>query len=151
MYIYSLHIVVQQLVICTYICILYTLVSGDANFSITQPSVARHVVELPSSIEKGFTHRFMWIFPKPLYQKFTNLGKASQDFTVSLSIIVASCLLCTLGILYTKLGNATLRNYAIVNLKRGLVDTGSLRVFDKALSRVYNKSREGECQTLYGR
>ena len=108
MYIYSLHIVVQQLVICTYICILYTLVSGDANFSMpstyltvggfTQPSVARHVVELPSSIEKGFTHRFMWIFPKPLYQKFTNLGKANQDFTENLSEFKYNC--CIMFVMY---------------------------------------------------
>ena len=41
----------------------------------TQPSVARHVVELPSSIEKGFTHRL----------KFAQLGEVHKEFTENLS------------------------------------------------------------------
>ena len=57
----------------------------------TQPSVARHVVEPPSSAKKGFTHRFMWIFPKPLYQKFAKLGAVDKDFTENLSEFKCNC------------------------------------------------------------
>ena len=73
----------------------YTLVSGDANFAMpstyltvggfTQPSVARHVIELSSSSEKGFTHRFMWMFPKPLFQRFAKLETVNKDFIENLS------------------------------------------------------------------
>jgi len=46
----------------------------------TQPHVARNIIEMPSSIEKGFSHRFLWFFPKPLYQKFDDLTEIDQGF-----------------------------------------------------------------------
>ena len=35
----------------------------------TQPCMARNVIEMPSSAEKGFAHNFLWFFPRPLYKK----------------------------------------------------------------------------------
>lgn len=75
--------------------VLKFIVSGEANFTMpstyltvggfTQPGVARTLIELPTNAEKGFTHRFMWIFPQPLYQKFSALTGIDQNFTQKLS------------------------------------------------------------------
>ena len=64
--------------------------SGDANFHMkktgltvggfTQPSVAKSFIEVPQGVEKGLVQRFLWIFPKPTYSKFTNLEPANKDF-----------------------------------------------------------------------
>ena len=66
-------------------------VTGEANFNMdmtrltiggfTQPGVARNLMELPSNTEKGLSHRFLWLFPKPLYGQFDSLGKIDKDFT----------------------------------------------------------------------
>lgn len=70
------------------------LVSGDANFSMertaltvggfTQPSVARALIELPASVEKGLTQRFLWIFPKPSYANFDSLELVEEKFSLYL-------------------------------------------------------------------
>ena len=31
----------------------------------TQPAVARNLIELQASAEKGLSPRFLWLFPKP--------------------------------------------------------------------------------------
>ena len=66
------------------------LVSGEANFAMTstrltlggftQPGVARSLIELPGNNEKGLPHRFIWIFPKPLFGAFETLGEVDPDF-----------------------------------------------------------------------
>lgn len=66
-------------------------VSGDANFAMsctrltiggfTQPCVARNLIDMPSNSEKGLSHRFVWLFSKPLYGKFSTLESVEQSFT----------------------------------------------------------------------
>lgn len=68
--------------------------SGDANFvmevtaltigGFTQPSVARNIIELQASVEKGLCQRFLWLFPQPIYGYFRSLEKADESFTDSL-------------------------------------------------------------------
>ena len=70
---------------------LSTLVFGDANFHMertaltvggfTQPSVAKALIELPASIEKGLTQRFLWICPKPSFATFDSLELIDKNFT----------------------------------------------------------------------
>ena len=50
----------------------------------TQPSVARNLIELQASVEKGLSPRFLWIFPKPTYSKFETLEEVDEDFTSSI-------------------------------------------------------------------
>ena len=67
------------------------LVGGEANFAMTstqltiggftQPRVARNLIEMPSNSEKGLSHRFVWIFPKPLYGKFATLEYVDKLFS----------------------------------------------------------------------
>lgn len=47
----------------------------------TQPGVARDLIEMPSNSEKGLSHRFIWIFPKPLYGKFASLKNVDKKFS----------------------------------------------------------------------
>lgn len=66
-------------------------VSGEANFSMdatrltiggfTQPDVARNLLEMPSNSEKGLSHRFIWLFPKPIYGKFDTLEAIDKVFS----------------------------------------------------------------------
>ena len=66
------------------------VVSEEANFMMnstnltvggfTQPAIARNIIEIPSNSEKGLSHHFIWVFPKPLYQEFSELGKTNQTF-----------------------------------------------------------------------
>ena len=72
------------------VCIVYTVVSGDANFvmtstrltigGFTQPGVARNLIDMPANSEKGLSHRFVWIFPKPLFGKFASLEEIQRKF-----------------------------------------------------------------------
>ena len=84
------------------------VVSGDANFSMditsltiggfTQPTVARNLIELQASAEKGLSPRFLWIFPKPTYAQFETLEKVDESFTHSLGKVklnIHSCIQCT--------------------------------------------------------
>lgn len=71
--------------------IMYVVVSGDANFHMertaltvggfTQPTVAKSLIELPASVEKGLTQRFLWIFPEPSFANFDSLELIDQNFT----------------------------------------------------------------------
>lgn len=64
--------------------------SGDANFimsetrltigGFTQPGVARSLIGMPGNTEKGLSRRFLWIFPKPVYGKFTSLEAVDKKF-----------------------------------------------------------------------
>jgi hypothetical protein len=66
-------------------------VSGEANFDMnitgltvsgfTQPTVARHLIELPQAVEKGLVQRFLWIIPKPSFSTFDHLESADKVFT----------------------------------------------------------------------
>ena len=47
----------------------------------TQPSVAKALIELPASIEKGLTQRFLWICPKPSFATFDSLELIDNRFT----------------------------------------------------------------------
>ena len=46
----------------------------------TQLGVARGLIEMPANSEKGFSHRFLWFFPNPLFEKFSNLGEVDREF-----------------------------------------------------------------------
>ena len=85
-----LHINLRSwLITITYIALLF-IVTGEANFLLestrltvggfTQPGVARNLMDLPSNAEKGLSHRFLWVFPKPLYGKFDSLEKVDKEF-----------------------------------------------------------------------
>lgn len=47
----------------------------------TQPTVAKALIELPASIEKGLTQRFLWIFPRPSFAKFDTLELVEERFS----------------------------------------------------------------------
>lgn len=51
----------------------------------TQPGVARSLIDIPSNSEKGLSHRFLWLFPNPLYEKFETLGVVDSAFIMKLS------------------------------------------------------------------
>ena len=55
----------------------------------TQPTVARALIELPASIEKGLTQRFLWIFPKPSFAKFDSLELIEEEFSTYLGELLA--------------------------------------------------------------
>ena len=71
-------------------CACIPSVTGEANFimsstrltvgGFTQPGVARNLIDLPSNAEKGLSHRFLWVFPKPLYGNFDTLEKVDTAF-----------------------------------------------------------------------
>ena len=46
----------------------------------TQPGVARSLIDMPANTEKGLSHRFLWIFPRPVYGKFTSLEAVDKKF-----------------------------------------------------------------------
>lgn len=50
----------------------------------TQPGVARNIIEMPSNAEKGLSHRFLWVFPKPLYGSFETLQEVNKEFTTNI-------------------------------------------------------------------
>ena len=50
----------------------------------TQPTVAKSLIELPASVEKGLTQRFLWIFPKPSFGKFNTLELVDERFSLYL-------------------------------------------------------------------
>ena len=50
----------------------------------TQAGVARNLIDMPSNSEKGLTHRFLWLFPKPLFGKFSCLHELDPTFTEEL-------------------------------------------------------------------
>ena len=70
------------------------LVTVDANYAMestrltfggcTQSGVARALIEQPTNAEKGLSHRFLWLFPKPLFGQFTSLGEINKRFQINL-------------------------------------------------------------------
>ena len=52
----------------------------------TQPSVTRALIELPASVGKGLTQRFLWIFPMPSFAKFDTLERIFLFILVSIVI-----------------------------------------------------------------
>jgi hypothetical protein len=71
--------------------VFFPIVSGNANFvmssmrltigGFTQAGVARTLIEMPSNSEKGLSHRFLWMFPKPLFGTFAALEEVNKGFT----------------------------------------------------------------------
>ena len=55
---------------------------------LTQPSVARALIELPASVEKGLTQRFLWIFPKPSFANFDSLELIEEKFSSYLGELI---------------------------------------------------------------
>lgn len=77
-------------------CICYASVTGEANFTMertaltlggfTQPAVARSIITMQGSAEKGLAQRFMWIFPKPVFEGFSSLEPVDKQFTEKMGI-----------------------------------------------------------------
>ena len=57
----------------------------------TQPGVARGLIEMPANAEKGFSHRFLWFFPNPLFADFSSLGEVDRDFVQKISKYTIRC------------------------------------------------------------
>ena len=51
----------------------------------TQPGVARGLIEMPANAEMGFSPRFLWFFPNPLFEDFSSLGEVDRDFVQKIS------------------------------------------------------------------
>ena len=68
----------------------YATVYGDANFTMNvtsltvggfnQPAIARSLIELTGKAESGFCQRFLWLFPKPAYGKFSSYESIDENF-----------------------------------------------------------------------
>ena len=69
-------------------------VTGHANFQMdntaltvggfTQPAVARNIIEQHAGAERGFSQRFLWLFPKPTFAKFSSLKPVPEEVTQSI-------------------------------------------------------------------
>ena len=80
---------------CEYYVYVSSLVSGEANFSMShtgltmggfiQPIVARNLLEQPINIEKGLCQRFLWIAPKPMSVPFDELQCVDKEFSSAIS------------------------------------------------------------------
>ena len=60
----------------------------------TQPSVAKGLIELPASTEKGLSQRFLWIFPRPLFSMLESLEMVDEKFC---SYLFGECKLISIG------------------------------------------------------
>ena len=60
----------------------------------TQQGVARSLIEIPSNSEKGFSHRFLWLFPNPLYKKISTLGEVDKEFLQKISMQICYPIAC---------------------------------------------------------
>ena len=59
----------------------------------TQPVVAKALIEMSASIEKGLTQRFLWLSPKPSYSKYSSLVmRTSPHILVSFRICLSTLL-----------------------------------------------------------
>ncbi len=47
--------------------------------------MARSLIDIPSNTEKGLSHRFIWLFPVPVFKEFDTLSEVIQDFVEKLS------------------------------------------------------------------
>jgi len=68
------------------------VVSGDADFAMsitiggfTQPAVARSIIEAPTNMDRGFSHRFLWFFLPIQYASFSSLSEIERTFVDKLS------------------------------------------------------------------
>ena len=68
-----------------------------------QPSIARCLIELPGSAEKGLSQRFLWLFPRPVYSEFDTLESTDKVFTDKIGRYKAVLLLQTCNILFNNL------------------------------------------------
>jgi hypothetical protein len=50
----------------------------------TQPVVAKAIITMQGSAEKGLAQRFLWVFPKPIFKGFASLEPVDKGFTDSL-------------------------------------------------------------------
>jgi hypothetical protein len=76
----------------------FVSVTGDANFQMKrtglslggfiQPAPARTLLELNTSVEKGFCQRILWCVPKPTMASFSELEKVDGQFSASVGIHV---------------------------------------------------------------
>ena len=55
-----------------------------------QPGVARNLIDMPADSEKGLSHRFIWIFSKPLFGKLTTLEEVQKKFSDDLGLQIFS-------------------------------------------------------------
>lgn len=57
----------------------------------TQPSVARNIIEQNSGAERGFSQRFLWLFPKPAFAKFASLKPVPSDISEAIGKKFTAC------------------------------------------------------------
>ena len=50
----------------------------------TQPGVARSIIEPHIGGERGFSQRFLWVFPKPVFGHLNTLSDDEQETCQSL-------------------------------------------------------------------
>jgi hypothetical protein len=72
----------------------FVSVTGDANFQMKrtglslggfiQPAPARTLLELNTSVEKGFCQRILWCVPKPTMASFRSWRKWTVNFQLQL-------------------------------------------------------------------
>lgn len=77
-------------------CPFRNLVTGHANFQMdrtsltvggfTQPAVARNIIEQHTGAERGFSQRFLWMFPKPTFAIFSSLQPVPDEITESINL-----------------------------------------------------------------
>jgi hypothetical protein len=78
----------------------FVSVTGDANFQMKrtglslggfiQPAPARTLLELNTSVEKGFCQRILWCVPKPTMASFSELEKVDGQFSASVVGLMSS-------------------------------------------------------------
>lgn len=93
---------VKMHVYLLFVIILYSLVSGDANFvmartaltvgGFTQPASAKKLIEQPA--DTGFAQRFLWMVAEPTYSDFEKLEAPNEEFCqyMSKNILMAMLL-----------------------------------------------------------
>lgn len=79
---------------------IFSAVTGNANYCMertaltvggfTQPNVAKAIIDNSSSVEKGLTQRFLWLFPKPSFAKFETLEMIDEQFSEYLGKVLTS-------------------------------------------------------------
>ena len=60
----------------------------------TEPSVAHSLIEIPSNVENGLCHHFLWVVPKPASVGFNELEKVDTDFTICIGKFSSVILQC---------------------------------------------------------
>ena len=52
-----------------------------------QPVVAHSLIELTGKAESGFSQRFLWLFPKPVYGKFHTYDSVDEEFVEMIGVV----------------------------------------------------------------